>query len=142
MTVWRPRRRSAQASCSRPTRNLRSKPPNAARPRRCCGHTQKLEAVGQLTGGIAHDFNNLLAVIVGNMEVIRAAFESDGEMPRSRILRLLKASKSATDRATKLTQQLLAFARRSTMKFDVVALDEVIVGCEPFLRERSARRSR
>ena len=97
-------------------------------------HTQKLEAVGQLTGGIAHDFNNLLAVIVGSMEVIRAAFESDGEMPRSRILRLLKASESATDRATKLTQQLLAFARRSTMKFDVVALDEVVVGCEPFLR--------
>ena len=97
-------------------------------------HTQKLEAVGQLTGGIAHDFNNLLAVIVGSMEVIRAAFEGDREVPRSRILRLLKASETATDRATKLTQQLLAFARRSTLKLDVVALDEVIVGCEPFLR--------
>jgi signal transduction histidine kinase len=97
-------------------------------------HTQKLEAVGQLTGGIAHDFNNLLAVIVGSMEVIRAAFEGNQEMPRARILRLLKASEAATDRATKLTQQLLAFARRSTLKLDVVALDEVIVGCEPFLR--------
>src|ERR1700760_62153 len=97
-------------------------------------HTQKLEAVGQLTGGIAHDFNNLLAVIVGSMEVIRAAFEGDGEIPRARIMRLLKASETATERATKLTQQLLAFARRSTLKLDVVALDEVIVGCEPFLR--------
>jgi signal transduction histidine kinase len=97
-------------------------------------HTQKLEAVGQLTGGIAHDFNNLLAVIVGSLEVIRAALEGDRELPRARIMRLLKASEAATDRATKLTQQLLAFARRSTLKLDVVALDEVIVGCEPFLR--------
>ena len=46
-------------------------------------HTQKLEVVGQLTGGIAHDFNNLLAVIVGSMEMIRAAFEAGGELPRA-----------------------------------------------------------
>ena len=97
-------------------------------------HTQKLEMVGQLTGGIAHDFNNLLAVIVGSMEVIRSAFESNKELPRERIMRLLKASEAATARATKLTQQLLAFARRSTLQLDVVTLDEVIVGSEPFLR--------
>jgi signal transduction histidine kinase len=97
-------------------------------------HAQKLEAVGQLTGGIAHDFNNLLAVIVGTIEVLRAAFEGERDLPRERVLRLLKASETATDRATKLTQQLLAFARRSTLKLDIVTLDEVIVGCEPFLR--------
>jgi signal transduction histidine kinase len=97
-------------------------------------HTQRLEAVGQLTGGIAHDFNNLLAVIVGTMEMIRTAVESAGELPRAKILRLLKASETATGRATKLTQQLLAFARRSTFKLDVVTLDEVLVASEPFLR--------
>ena len=97
-------------------------------------HTQKLEVVGQLTGGIAHDFNNLLAVIVGSMEMIRVAFEKGGELPRAKILRLLNASETATSRATKLTQQLLAFARRSTLKFEVVALDEVLVAYEPFLR--------
>ena len=97
-------------------------------------HAQKLEAVGQLTGGIAHDFNNLLAVVVGSVEMIRAAFELGGELPRAKILRLLTASELATGRATKLTQQLLAFARRSTFTLDVVSLDEVLVACEPFLR--------
>ncbi len=97
-------------------------------------HTQKLEAVGQLTGGIAHDFNNLLAVIVGSVEMIRTAFDAGGDLPRAKILRLLKASETATCRATKLTQQLLAFARRSTFTLDIVSLDEVLVVCEPFLR--------
>jgi signal transduction histidine kinase len=97
-------------------------------------HTQKLEVVGQLTGGIAHDFNNLLAVIVGSVEIIRTAFETGGDLPRAKIMRLLKASEAATGRATKLTQQLLAFARRSTFTLDVVTLDEVLVACEPFLR--------
>ena len=97
-------------------------------------HAQKMDAVGQLTGGIAHDFNNLLAVIVGSIEMIQAAFENGGELPRAKILRLLKASETATGRATKLTQQLLAFARRSTFTLDTVSLDEVLVACEPFLR--------
>ena len=97
-------------------------------------HTQKLEMVGQLTGGIAHDFNNLLAVVVGAMEIVRRSVEQDGELPRAKILRLLQVSETATERATKLTQQLLAFARRSALKVDVVTLDEVLVACEPFLR--------
>jgi signal transduction histidine kinase len=97
-------------------------------------HAQKLDVIGQLTGGIAHDFNNLLSVIVGTLEIIRRALEGGGELPQAKILRLLKASETATGRATKLTQQLLAFARRINFKLEIVTLDEVIVACEPFLR--------
>lgn len=97
-------------------------------------HTQKLDAVGQLTGGIAHDFNNLLAVIVASLEMIHNALGSQQEVPRTKILRLLKTAEAATDRGAKLTKQLLAFARRSTLRPEVVTLDEAVVACEPFLR--------
>src|SRR5262249_27775724 len=39
--------------------------------------SQKMEAVGQLTGGIAHDFNNILAIILGNVELLRAYLPKD-----------------------------------------------------------------
>src|SRR4051794_31861831 len=33
-------------------------------------HTQRMDAVGQLTGGIAHDFNNILGVVIGNLDLL------------------------------------------------------------------------
>ncbi len=73
--------------------------------------TQKMEAMGQLTGGIAHDFNNVLMVIDGYAR--RAALKiGDDETVETCVQEVLKA----TERATKLTRQLLSFSRRQVME--------------------------
>ncbi|MGY2052691.1 PAS domain-containing protein [Methylobacterium sp. JK268] len=82
-------------------------------------HTQKLEAVGQLTGGVAHDFNNMLTIIRSSVEFLRRP-----NLAEERRTRYLEAVSDTVDRAAKLTSQLLAFARRQPLTpevFDVGA---------------------
>ncbi len=79
-----------------------------------------MEAVGQLTGGIAHDFNNLLTVISGNLELI--ARRTDEERTR----RQIALAQQAADRAGKLTQQLLVFARSQRLSLQPVDLNALI----------------
>ncbi|WP_010219202.1 hybrid sensor histidine kinase/response regulator [Sphingomonas sp. PAMC 26621] len=79
--------------------------------------SQKVEAVGQLTGGVAHDFNNLLTVIRGTVDLLRRS-----DLTEEKRTRYIDAIADTADRAAKLTSQLLAFARRQTLKpmvFDV-----------------------
>lgn len=74
---------------------------------------QKMEAVGQLTGGIAHDFNNMLQVITGSLELIERRIER-GKVED--IPRYLGAIRHASERAARLTNRLLAFARRQALQ--------------------------
>jgi len=76
--------------------------------------SQKVEAIGQLTGGVAHDFNNLLTVIRGSVDLLRRPSVSD-----ERRQRYMDAISDTTDRAAKLTGQLLAFARRQSLTPEV-----------------------
>jgi PAS domain S-box-containing protein len=73
--------------------------------------SQKLEAVGQLTGGVAHDFNNLLTIIRSSVDLLRRP-----GLPEERRKRYMDAVSDTVDRASRLTGQLLAFARRQTLK--------------------------
>ena len=72
---------------------------------------QKMEAVGQLTGGVAHDFNNLLTVVQSSLDLLRRANLTD-----ERRTRYIDAIEDASNRAVKLTGQLLAFARRQALR--------------------------
>jgi signal transduction histidine kinase/ActR/RegA family two-component response regulator len=91
--------------------------------------SQKLEAIGQLTGGVAHDFNNLLTVIVGGLEaILRRPSEID------RVKRFAQAALTAAARGERLTQQLLAFARRQTLRPEVTEIGALIGEVRPLLR--------
>lgn len=90
---------------------------------------QKMEGIGLLAGGVAHDFNNLLTVIRGNATLALAAMPP-GEGPREDLEQIVEAA----DRAAGLTSQLLAFARRTVMKPQVVELSTIVRLLEPMLR--------
>ncbi len=80
-------------------------------------HSQRLEAVGHLAGGVAHDFNNLLGVILGHVDLAQDLIPEG-----SGALEDLHEIRQACRRATSLTRQLLAFARRQIVEpraFDV-----------------------
>ena len=83
---------------------------------------RKMETIGQLTGGIAHDFNNLLTPIMGTLELIRRRLQDQ----RSRDL--VDGAWQAADRARLLVGRLLTFARRQTLKPQVVNLGDLIDG--------------
>jgi len=93
---------------------------------------QKMEALGQLTGGIAHDFNNLLQVMGGYLGLIGSAVEkSTIDVPR--VKRSVDHARSAVDRASTLTKQLLAFARKQSLQGRVLNLNHLVSDIEPLI---------
>lgn len=76
--------------------------------------SQKLEAIGQLTGGVAHDFNNLLTIIRSSTDLLRKR-----NLDEERRRRYIDAIADTVDAASRLTSQLLAFARRQALKPEI-----------------------
>jgi PAS domain S-box-containing protein len=89
---------------------------------------QKLETIGQLTGGVAHDFNNLLTAVLGSLSLI-TQMTTD-----TRVKRLAETAARAADRGAKLTSQLLAFARRQTLRPQASDLNQLITAFDALLR--------
>jgi PAS domain S-box-containing protein len=91
--------------------------------------SQKMEAVGQLTGGVAHDFNNLLTIIRSATDFLRRR-----DLPAERRRRYIDAISDTVDRASKLTGQLLAFARRQPLAPQVFDVGLQIEGIAQLIR--------
>ncbi|WP_051340719.1 hybrid sensor histidine kinase/response regulator [Azospirillum halopraeferens] len=82
-------------------------------------HARKVEALGRLTGSVAHDFNNVLTIILGAVDDLEG---TASEADRHDAAAIIEA---AARRGTRLTGQLLAFARRQVLEprtFDANAL--------------------
>jgi PAS domain S-box-containing protein len=82
---------------------------------------QRLESVGRLAGGVAHDFNNLLTVISGYTEMALAK-AAPGDPLTGDLRRVLTAS----DQASSLTRQLLAFSRRQMLAPRQLDLNRIV----------------
>lgn len=94
-------------------------------------HSQKIEAIGQLTGGLAHDFNNLLGGITGSLDLMRVRLvQGRGE----ELFRYIDLAARSAQRAASLTQRLLAFARRQTLAPRPTNVNALIGGMEELIR--------
>lgn len=90
---------------------------------------QKLEAVGRLAGGIAHDFNNLLTLIMLHSEMI---LKQSGE--KDFVETSIREIYESAVRASKLTSQLLSFARRQIIEPVVFNVNAFIKGITNMLK--------
>ena len=90
---------------------------------------QKMEAVGRLATGIAHDFNNLITVLLGYSDELIEQVPPGSEWQRS-----ATEIRRAAERASGLTQQLLAFSRRQTTISHTVDLNHTVAHMEDLLR--------
>ena len=91
--------------------------------------SQQLEAVGRLAGGVAHDFNNVLTAIIGFCELLVGDPTLEARQRRD-----VSEIRKAAERATRLTQQLLAFSRRQVLQPKVLDINTLIGDLKPMLR--------
>jgi two-component system, cell cycle sensor histidine kinase and response regulator CckA len=89
----------------------------------------KMEAVGRLATGIAHDFNNIITVLLGYSDEL-----IDEAAPDTTLHAAAVEVRRAADRASALTQQLLAFSRRQVSVAQTVELNTVIANMEDLIR--------
>ena len=105
--------------------------------------SQKVEAIGLLAGGLAHDFKNLLTVIRGYTELMRQDFSQLTRAPAAAafldapLMQNMRAHHAgianATERAGKLTRQLLDFSRGQAAKIERIDLNELVTGIRELL---------
>jgi PAS domain S-box-containing protein len=84
--------------------------------------SQRMEAIGTLAGGIAHNFNNLLMGIQGNVSLLAQELSKG-----SPLVKRLRTIEALVDGGSRLTSQLLGYARSGRVDVRVVDLNRLVV---------------
>jgi signal transduction histidine kinase len=92
--------------------------------------SQKMEAIGQLSGGIAHDFNNLLTIVSGNLQILQRRLRQG----RTDVEKYVEFAMDGVNRATNVTQRILAFSRRQSLSPTAVNLNQLVQGMSELIR--------
>lgn len=92
---------------------------------------QKMEAIGLLAGGVAHDFNNILMVVSGFSEMALKCLEDDHDHEARE---LIEEVQKASNSASLLTRQLLAFSSKQVSSPKFIDLNSLICEREQILR--------
>lgn len=90
---------------------------------------QKMESLGRLAGGIAHDFNNLIFVITGYSALALKELNKAGTL-RDHIIAIHEAG----EKASALTNKLLAFSRKQVLEMKIINLNTTIENSIKMLR--------
>ena len=94
----------------------------------------KLESLGVLAGGIAHDFNNILVGILGSACLLEEYVPEDSP-GRELVMNLQQAS----DRAARLTRQMLAYSGRGRLYLEPLDLSEQVRGVLTLLKASTSK---
>jgi two-component system, cell cycle sensor histidine kinase and response regulator CckA len=81
---------------------------------------QKMDSIGNLAAGVAHDFNNMLGGIMGYASLLLSK-EVDQQKKSS-----IEAIIRAAERASELTQKLLAFGRKGKHLVQPIDMNEAV----------------
>lgn len=84
-------------------------------------HSQKMDALGQLSGGLAHDFNNILGIIMGNLEVIKKLSTHNDN-----ILMSANTAYKGAVRGANLTKKLLGYSRKTQHSIEQLSVNKSI----------------
>ncbi|MCW8087043.1 PAS domain-containing sensor histidine kinase [Sabulicella glaciei] len=98
-------------------------------------HSERLQAMGQLTGSIAHDFSNVLQVVDSGIHLL-ASEELSGEER----LEVADGVGASLENARRMTRQLLAFARQQPLEPATLDLNARLRAMRELLRHSLGQR--